>query len=568
MEEGSYDFWKTVFEGVATCGRTVEIDMHTKGMDQTMLDVAVGTGVPLKLSPKYWAEHMGMPYHQADIRELEQPHPDKKTSSLMKFSAGSRSFLRYGYGDLMRDDRKWSVIHRIWPGTQRLLIWGDPLTAAAYSRAFSFCGSDGFEICEPLSFKGRRGSGIAGDRCAYADASLRPRWDWEKYAYSYRVWGRLSYNPEADPDAWRRYLQNQFGAGAKPIESALANASRILPIVTTTHGASAGNNTYWPEVYLNQSIVDPAHYIPYTDTPAPRVFGNVSPLDPQLFSRINDFVGELLKGERSGKYSPIEVAQWIEDYSAAASRSLAQAEAQVSGKARPEYRRVAIDVAIQAGLGVFFSAKFRAGVLYRIYEQTGDRSALEEALQAYRKARTAWSELADRANEVYVADITVGEHPQLRGHWVDRLPAIDKDIELMAGRIDQAKPGEPDAHVRSAIQQALGHPHRAAHPYRHTPPAGFSPGHALEIELAMEKPAASVRLYYRHVDQAERFESREMDAHNNRYRATIPDTYTDSPYPLQYYFEVRERPEVATLYPGFAPELNNQPYFVLRRMRV
>ena len=91
----------------------------------------------------------------------------------MKLSAGSRSFLRYGYGDLLREDRRWGVLHRIWPGTQRLLIWGDPLTAAAYSRAFSFCGSDGVEIMEPLSFKGRRGSGIAGGRCAYADASLQ-----------------------------------------------------------------------------------------------------------------------------------------------------------------------------------------------------------------------------------------------------------------------------------------------------------------------------------------------------------------------------------------------------------
>ena len=78
----------------------------------------------------------------------------------MKFSAGSRSFLRYGYGDLLREDRKWGVLHRIWPGTQRLLLWGDPLTAAAHSRAFSFCGSDGVEIMEPLSFKGRRGSGL------------------------------------------------------------------------------------------------------------------------------------------------------------------------------------------------------------------------------------------------------------------------------------------------------------------------------------------------------------------------------------------------------------------------
>ena len=37
---------------------------------------------------------------------------------------------------------------------------------------------------------------------------------------------------------------------------------------------------------------------------------------------------ELLKGEHSGKYSPIEVAQWIEDYAAAAAGHLAKAEAQ------------------------------------------------------------------------------------------------------------------------------------------------------------------------------------------------------------------------------------------------
>src|SRR5260370_10482338 len=117
----------------------------------------------------------------------------------MRYRAESRSYLRNGYGDLLRDDRKWSVIQRIWPGTQRLLLWGDPVTAAAHSLAFGFCGSDGVEICEPLSFKGRRGSGIAGDRCGYADASLHTRWVWEKYSYRYRVWGRLTYNPNAEP---------------------------------------------------------------------------------------------------------------------------------------------------------------------------------------------------------------------------------------------------------------------------------------------------------------------------------------------------------------------------------
>ena len=77
VEEGSYDFWKTVFDGVATCGRKVEIDMHAKGMDDTMIELALATTQPVKISPKFWAEHLGMTYHQADIRELEQPKARK-----------------------------------------------------------------------------------------------------------------------------------------------------------------------------------------------------------------------------------------------------------------------------------------------------------------------------------------------------------------------------------------------------------------------------------------------------------------------------------------------------------
>ena len=73
VDEGSYDFWKTVFDGVATCGRKVEIDMHAKGWTRTCSTWRVNTGMPVTVSPKYWAEHMGMPYHQADIRELERP---------------------------------------------------------------------------------------------------------------------------------------------------------------------------------------------------------------------------------------------------------------------------------------------------------------------------------------------------------------------------------------------------------------------------------------------------------------------------------------------------------------
>jgi hypothetical protein len=568
VTEGSYDFWKTIFSGVATCGRKVEIDMHAKGMDQTMIDSALASGMPVNISPKYWAEHLGMPYHQADIRALEIPKADRKSSGLMNLSAGSRSFTRYGYGDLLKDNRKYGVLHRIWPGTQRLLLWGDPKISAAHSRAFSFCGSVGAELMEPLSFKGRRGSGIAGGRCGYSDKTLKPRWDWEKYDYSLRIFGRLAYNPDSEPDVWRRYLLKQFGPGAESVELALANATRILPIVLTVHGASAGNNTYWPEVYTNQSIPDPKNKNPYNDSPSPRVFGNVSPMDPQLFLRINDFATELIKNERSGKYTPIEAAQWLEDYADVAAKYLSLAESNSTGKERPQFRRMSIDIAIVIGLGRFFASKFRAGVLFGIFEQSGDYNALIESLNFYKKARAHWAELANRARDVYKPDITIGENPFLRGHWLDRLPAIDEDIAYMTGMVEQLKSNVTSllGNVQSAIIESKGRPVRSSGVCYHNRPQGFRAGQPLTIEISFDKTPVSAHLYYRHVNHAERYETEEMHLDGSGYLATIPSTYTDSQYPIQYYIELRDGPGKAWLYPGFMEDLVNQPYFVVHRI--
>ena len=568
VNEGSYSFWKTIFEGVATCGRKVEIDLHAKGLNQTMIDSAIATGLPVNISPKYWAEHLGMPYHQADIRAFDIPKPGTVTTELMSLSAGSRSFIRYGYGDLFREDRRYGVLHRVWPGTQRLLLWGDPVVSAAHSRVFSFCGSAGVELMEPLSFKGRRGSGIAGDRCGYLDSSLKPRWDWEKYLYSLRVFGRLAYNPGTEPHVWRRYLGKQFGGGSEAVELALANASRILPIVLTAHGVSAANNLYWPEMCTNLSIADPNNKNLFFDTPSPKVFGNVSPMDPQLFLRINDFAAELLKCERTGKYTPIEYAQWIEDYADAAAKHLAQAESQAAGKQRAEFRRMAVDVDIQVGLGRFFGAKFRAGVLYAIFEQSGGRTALELSLKTYQKARGHWVGLANRARDVYKPDITVGEMDVQRGHWLDRLPAIDQDIAFMAKILEQTSNSTvvQQDNVRLAIHEATGRPVRASAVCHHIRPEQFKAGEPLDIELSVEKTIGSVRLLYRHVNHAERFEMAEMQRAGESYRATIPADYTNSQYPLQYYFELKEKPEKAWLYPGFGENLTNQPYFVVRKV--
>ena len=375
IPEGSYPFWKTLFEAIPGSGRKIEIDMHAKGVTQTMIDIAVATGMPVKLGAKYSAEHQGLGYNQADIRELEIPRPGHEATGPMSISSGARRFTRYGYADYFQEGSPCKVLFRLWPGTQRHLLSGDPEMAAAYGRTSHFCGAVGLDICEPLTFKGREGSGLPGGRCAYAEESLNPNADWQKFEYYYRVWGRRLYDPDADPEMWRRYLRSDFGPGANPVESAVANASRVLPLVTSAHLPSAANHEFWPEIYDNMPIVLGSEPSPYGDTPAPKCFATVSPLDPQLFSTIVEHAADLLADRCNPKYSPIEVAQWLEDYSAASAQALTDARVKATSHTSPEFRRMEEDVLIQTGLGGFFAAKLRSGVLFEIYQQAGSPEA-------------------------------------------------------------------------------------------------------------------------------------------------------------------------------------------------
>ena len=87
----------------------------------------------------------------------------------------------------------------------------------------------------------------------------------------------------------------------------------------------------------------------------------------------------------------------------------------------------------------------------------------------------------------------------------------------------------------------------------------------MDLSVASGRNVTAASLFFRPVDQAERWQSTEMDRTAAGYGAAIPATYTDSPYPLQYYFELRDGPERVWLFPGFTPELSNQPYFTPRR---
>ncbi|HEX4028051.1 MAG TPA: hypothetical protein VHX18_10550 [Rhizomicrobium sp.] len=552
VPEGTYDFWQTLFESIAGAGRKIEIEMHAKGINQIMIDMAVKTGQPVKVGPKFSAEHQSLGYHQADIRELEIPTPERMEQGVFAVSNGERRFTRYGYADLYQEGRNYGILYRLWPGTQKHLLSADPHLASALGRAANFCGADGLEICEPLTFKGREGSGHSGGRNAYRGADEAK--DWRKFAESYRLWGRLLYNPDATPDSWRRSLKRKFGAKAQAAEDALSAASRVLPLLTSAHLPSASNHSLWYEMYTNQPIVEGTGFVPYTDTPQPRVFANVSPLDPQLFSTIAEHVDDLLAGRVNAKYSPAEAAAWLD----AILQSALPHMASLGTLPDPRTRRLVEDVWIQLGIAAFFSAKLRAGLYYGLWQKAKSRDAGARAVESYARARDAWAKMAERARGVYAADVSYGEIPQRRGHWSDRLAAIDADLAAMKSVV-AAQPGDDaGAAFLPAITQP---PQRLMTQAHHVPSEHFAPGADLPVVLSGAGDA-SVRLFYRHVNQGERWLSLTMSQEGDSFRAAIPGAYTNSPYPLQYYFVLQSGTQTA-LYPGLNITLSSQPYFAV-----
>jgi hypothetical protein len=304
---------------------------------------------------------------------------------------------------------------------------------------------------------------------------------------------------------------------------------------------------------------------PYSDSPAPKTFQHVSPLDPQLFSRMTDYAEELIEHEPSGKYSPIQVARWLEEMALAGEGNLKQAAALTSLDAR----RAAIDIRMLIGLGRFFAAKFRSGVLYAIHERTGDRRALEEAVRTYKIARSAWADVASHATGVYSDDLSASDKISNRGAWGDRLAGIDADVAQMEARLATAAQSD-DPRVVAAIADALGRPRPGQLACEHRPPAWFRPRAPLLLEIRPREGGTfvSASLLYRHVSQAERWQEVAMTRAAAAWRASIPASYTDSPYALQYYFRVAQGPQRVWLYPGIGEDLLGQPYFVVRRESV
>lgn len=559
IAEGEYGFWEEAFAGVAAAGRPIEIDLHGKGLDHRMIGIARASGMPIAASPKYLAEHMGPPYHQSAIRDKEYP-PEVARSEREQLSEGSRKFLRYSYGDLLTADKDYKVIYRIWPGTQRVLLWGDPEFAAGYGRSSIFAGSDGVEWCEPLGFKGRMGTGIPGGRFNYQKQGLATRYDWQKYDYQYRVWGRLLYNPDAPRESWMRYLTKTCGDTAEACEKGLSWASRVLPLVTLAHGPSASNNHYWPEVYTNLTLIDGSGRRAYGfDMEGPVRFGNAPTFDPALFANAREYIELLLNGKASHRYTPLDVADWLDEMAHGCESAVLKATGTKSF-GNIAVQRMIVDIQICAGLARFFAERFRAACWAELFIATKVTTLMDRVIDHANRSLMAWEKIADISRDLYMDDLTYGPQSWLRGSWHSRLPEMRAELadleSLRGGGSYESVRAEPAVAATIAALEAR-QPVSSSASSVHGAPT-FKPGEDFVVRFAGEADGEPL-LHYRHVNQAERWISLPMRQREDSFVAAIPGDYTRSKYHLQYFVSfARNRRNF--LSPGLQPNLANEPY--------
>lgn len=463
IDEGSYDFWASVFAGVGDCDRPIELSLRTKGLDQELIGLAKAQSRHVSISVKYCAEHMGLPYHQTSIRELERrDSPYDSAEDEREFAqaggpparrAGERRFTRYGYADWLRESRDYDLFFQIWPYTQRLLLWGDPGIAAAVARESAIAGSSGLELIDVMSRLGNKGATNSGGVRVYEDDRFTAdlTWNHQKFAYEYAIWGQNLYNPQGNGAPWRRELARFAAHDAAALEEAIAASSRILPLVTTVYLPSPCGRVYWPELYTNMPMGDVNRAHPYYDAPEERVFHNVTPADPELIYGMNEYAADLVAGVRHPKVTPAWFCERLETLAATAEQRLAGIDAE-QYQEDPQYLRINVDVRTMSGLGRFFAAKFRAGTNYAAYEATRDLAALARAITWYGKALEHWDEICAATQGVYSADLPFGPQPHERGHWSDRRSEIVADIETL-----RQMQSDADADADDATDPALAH---------------------------------------------------------------------------------------------------------------
>ncbi|MEK7403543.1 MAG: hypothetical protein AAB225_00400 [Acidobacteriota bacterium] len=382
-----------VFRAIRDAGRRVVLDLRGWILTGGMGEAAKSAGVPLRMSSKYWGEHLGRPYQPAE------------------------TWPSYSYINFLERPRIYEFYWEVWGlGSHRVLLWGDPDYVRRAVPTFTLSGSVGFEIDPPLA---QKGFGNRPGRWGVFTEAAKDRafwkWEFERHWLFYLLWGRLSYDPKTPDTVWLGELKRRFSTAAPDVLAGYKASSGVLNQIVAAHLADP-NMYLWPEVNPG-GLID--------------AYIGVRPSDWRYIAAIPEAVRNRVEGIASAKQTPRETAERLRESAA----RIEQAVERILGRLDPaprEWRSTEPDFLVLAHLARYHAHKQVAAFELAYFYETGDEAALGAARRELESALGVWEKLARLTDGLYPAEMANG--PDDIGHWKDRLPYVRHDLKLIAER--------------------------------------------------------------------------------------------------------------------------------------
>ena len=361
----------------------------------------------LYLEIKYNGEHFGPPYQA--------------------ISGGLRPWhLSYSYEEYSDLPQNFTLLWQIrFNGTHRLYQWANPQYVKRAVQTMHFADGHGFTI-EPMQayfpWTDFSYNNAADDYYSYG---FQRDWLWN------RLWGRLSYNPDADPRIYLHDMQTRFGnKAANDVLNLLALSSEVIPYIFQTHCVGVDHRAFAPEFETGNGIDH--HYKPGNAKydKGINAFITVPPLDSASFMGIEEYVRAELTGKSCGRYTPLEISEHFKNLSRKIHTAL-EKPSLPNADENAEYANYRINALMLADLAYYYAEKFIAATDLEFYYQSGDRGRLEEALSLAESAYGYWQDMA-ALGETYYRPFPDQLRMRMKNYtWGSQLAYLQADIDKL-----------------------------------------------------------------------------------------------------------------------------------------
>lgn len=518
-------FWHEVFALIKQKRPGLQLDLRAKGLPDSVIADALSQGLRARVNTKYWMEQTGLPYHPTHVNTQNQHD------------------RRHGYADMLQYPQRYQMTWQLWTaGTTRLLLWGDPEYVRRFSASAHLYGSSSIEINEMLAtwMLGSPHDEKPGE--IHTPGYRFYDYPFERYWLFYRLWGRVSYNPQCPPDSWEREFVRRFNANSAPhLINGVRLASQVLPrIVAAAYRYQNFPTTRgWAEMMRQDAL--------------PK-FADLQGSDIEQFLNPRDEARRMLSGGQTAMRRPAESAAWFARTSGAILKEVAAAEKAMGRTAGKEFATTVTDLRILAGLASYYAARLPAAVSYNLYLETGNVTAFDAAIAGEKSAIEAWRGIVSAAAEVYSEDLAFGVHRVgFPRHWKEELGKLERELaELVSAR---AK-AQTSAAAR-ALPAAAAYSVNTPPAVQILPPSQATVGQDYRVSVRAADPAGiqALRLRYRHVTQYEDYVAVPMAAEaDGLYTARIPAAFITQKWDLMFFIEAIGRNGSGRIYPDLEIE--------------